>query len=136
MVVSVAGLLLAGAVGTYVISSFDEPVQTLIQTRADATTGAAGENKASLNLLSFQVKRDDELEALNQKIVVQQMEIKNLSQQLSALLSRVDALELAGYAKPPVRTSPTVGAAMAAARPLKKRTPDKLAMPASVRDTQ
>src|ERR1700716_1290617 len=67
---SAATLFAAGAIGIFLTSSFDEPVQAFLPSKTDASGGAAVEDKVSLHLMSFQPK-NDEAELLNQKIAAQ-----------------------------------------------------------------
>lgn len=132
--VSVAGLFVAGAIGTCVASSYDEPLQSAAPARPPAS---APDDTTPLRLMSLQLKEANETEELKQQVAIQRAEMRRLSDQLSALISRMEVLEgsLEGRAQQSSSTSaavipvssespvPTSSRPSAIARPQKKRTP-------------
>ncbi len=137
VVVSVAGLFVAGAIGTCVASSYDEPLQSATPARSPA---AAPDDKPPLSLMSLQLKEANETDELKQQIVAQRAEVKRLSDQLSALLSRMAVLEvslerrvqqsasMSSASVTPVSSespAPISSRPSAVARPLKKRAPER-----------
>lgn len=136
VVVSVAGLFVAGAIGTCVASSYDEPLQSATPAKPPA---AAPDDKPPLSLMSLQLKEANETDELKQQIVAQRAEVKRLSDQLSALLSRMAVLEVSLERR--VQQSSSMSASVtpmssespapissrpsAVARPLKKRAPER-----------
>lgn len=136
VVFSVAGLFVAGAIGTCVASSYDEPLQSAAPARPPA---AAPDDKAPLSLMSLQLKEVTETDELKRQIAEQRAEMKRLSDQLSALISRMGALE--GSLERQVQQSSSMSASLAptgsegpapisgrpsaVARPLKKRAPER-----------
>lgn len=139
VVVSVAGLFVAGAIGTCVASSYDEPLQSAAPVRPPA---AAPDHTAPLSLMSLQLKEANETEELKQQIAVQRADMQRLSDQLSALISRMEVLE--GSLEARAQQSSSISASViplssessastsarpsATARSLKKRTPQRAQM--------
>ena len=134
--VSVAGLFVAGAIGTCVASSYDEPLQSAAPTTPPA---AAPDDTARLSLMNLQLKEANETDELKHQMAVQRAEMKRLSDQLTALISRMEVLEasLEGRAQQSSSISAAVNTVSseslapassrpsAIARPLKKRTPER-----------
>lgn len=133
---SVAVLVVAGAIGTCVASSYDEPLQSaaLAKPPEPPTDG-----KAPLSLMSLQLKEATETDELKRQIADQRAEIKRLSDQLSALISRIGTLEgslkrqeqQSSSMSAPIATigweslAPISSRSSAIAKPLKKRTPER-----------
>lgn len=134
VVVSVAGLFVAGAIGTCVASSYDEPLQPALPAKPPLM--GATDDKAPLSLMSLQVKETSEVDELKELLAAERAELKRLSEQLSALVSRMGVLEASvelrarqtsnTFASMATAGSPapTSTGASAAARPLKKRAQD------------
>lgn len=135
VVLSAAGVFVAGAIGTCVASSYDEPLQPVLLTKPLA---GATDDKAPLSLMSVQVKEASEIDELKQQIVAERAEVKRLSEQLSTLVSRMGALEASleraqqssnasAFVSATVAESsvPPPSPAPAAARPAKKRAPER-----------
>ena len=139
VVVSVAGLFVAGAIGTCVASSYDEPLQSAAPARLPS---AGAPDAVPLSLMSLQLKEANETDELKQQIAVQRAEMKRLSDQLSALISRMEVLEVSLEGRtqqsssisasviPVSSESPTSISSRpsAIARPLKKRTTERRPM--------
>ena len=139
VVVSVAGLFVAGAIGTCVASSYDEPLQSAAPARLPS---AGAPDAVPLSLMSLQLKEANETDELKHQIAVQRAEMKRLSDQLSALISRMEVLEvsLEGRAQQPSSISASVTSVSsdspasistrpsAIAKPLKKRTTQRRPM--------
>lgn len=135
VVLTAAGVFVAGAIGTCVASSYDEPLQPVLLAKPLVGTT---DDKAPLRLMSLQVKETSEIDELKQQIVAERAEVKRLSEQLSALVSRMETLEASlernqqpsnALAVVPAAVSessaPAPSPASAAARPAKKRAPER-----------
>lgn len=133
VVVSVVGLFVAGAIGTCVASSYDEPLQSAAPARPLAPPT---DDKTALSLMNLQLKEANETDELKRETADQRAEIRRLSDQLSALISRMSALEMSlerqvlqqSSSTPAVLAAsgseafaPAVSRPPAIARPLKKR---------------
>lgn len=140
VVFSVVGLFVAGAVGTCVASSFDDPVQP-----GPSYKPPLSSEMDDRVLKNFRLRGDDKVEALNKQKAALQSEIKRLSDQVSAMTSRMESLEasidirklqsstMASMSPAKRSESPAPAAKSAVAKPPSKRaSPTKMVGPSSV----
>jgi uncharacterized coiled-coil protein SlyX len=97
-------LVAAGAAAGYLWLDYDGLISALPTQRTDAPPAIAPEVSASLrDLRSSQQQTAREIETIQQTLATQQADLNRISEQLSALASRLDAVQSA----PPLRSTLT-----------------------------
>ena len=84
----------------------DKPFEAASHETAGNGETSPADKPILTDLLATQEKTSADLEALDQSVVAQQAQLKAISDQLSALTSRVDALQSAAAAAPPPTPAP------------------------------
>src|ERR1700744_4341043 len=94
-------LMLAGAGATYVWANKDGLLQLSGHPASNGADTTPGDKAMLTDLLATQQKTGDDLDSLNKAVTDQQEQLKALTDQLSALVARVNALQSAAPPPPP-----------------------------------
>jgi uncharacterized coiled-coil protein SlyX len=101
-------LAIAGAAAAYGWLNYDGIAQTVFSTARPATAQPVDDKETVSveDFQAFQKQTADSLQSANADLVAQKVDLKRLSEQMSALSTRLDAMQSAAPKTPPQQAAP------------------------------
>jgi uncharacterized coiled-coil protein SlyX len=94
------GLAMAGAGGAFLWVNMDKLVQLTSRDASDSADATSADKAMLTDLLATQQKTTEDLDTLKAAVEDQQGQLKSIADQLAALTSKVDALQVPAAAPP------------------------------------